>query len=54
MIEIALHATAQRWQCGAYDGIDLDLAQRMRLALATRDRGLVTAARAAGVPTYEN
>ena len=47
-----LHARAMQWQCGAYDAIYLALAQRLDLPLATRDRGLRTAAQAARVSLY--
>lgn len=45
----ALHANAMRWNAGAYDAVYIDLATRMAIPLATRDRGMVTAARAAKV-----
>jgi predicted nucleic acid-binding protein len=48
----ALFASAQRWQCGAYDAIYVELALQLDLPIATRDRGMVTAARAAGVPIF--
>lgn len=47
-----LHARAMQWQCGAYDAIYLALSQRLDLPLATRDRGLRTAAKAAGIGLY--
>ena len=47
-----LYAPAMRWQCGAYDAIYLTLAQRLDLPLATRDRGLITAAKAAHIALY--
>lgn len=31
---------AFRWQCGAYDGLYIDLAQRLGCAVATVDRGM--------------
>jgi predicted nucleic acid-binding protein len=47
-----LYVYARQWQCGAYDAIYLELAQRMALPIATRDRGMLTAARAAGVEAF--
>lgn len=48
----ALFAPAMRWQCGAYDAIYVELALSLDLAIATRDRGMVTAARNAKVPVF--
>ncbi len=50
---LVLHSAAMKWHCGAYDAIYLDLAMRMAIPVATRDRGMVTAARAAGVAIFE-
>lgn len=47
-----LYVYARQWQCGAYDAIYLELAQRMALPIATRDRGMLTAARAASVDAF--
>ena len=49
---LALHQAALRWHAGAYDAIYLDLAARLAAALATRDGGMATAARAAGVSMF--
>lgn len=49
---LALYAPAMQWQCGAYDAIYLSLAQRLDVPLATRDRGLRTASKAARVSLY--
>ena len=49
---LALHRAALRWHAGAYDAIYLDLAVRLAAPLATRDRGMATAARAAGVSMF--
>jgi predicted nucleic acid-binding protein len=43
------HALAQEYALSAYDAAYLELAQRRGLGLATLDRGLVTAARRAGI-----
>ena len=47
-----LYGYARRWQCQAYDAMYLAAALQLDLPIATRDRGLVTAARAAKVPLY--
>lgn len=44
-----LYAHAQQFGCGVYDAMYVELAQRMALPIATRDRGMATAARAARV-----
>ena len=49
---LALHQAALRWHAGAYDTIYLDLAARLAAPIATRDRGIITAAHAFGVPIY--
>ena len=48
----SLHSAAMQWHCGAYDAIYLDVAKRMAIPVATRDRGMITAARAAGVAIF--
>jgi predicted nucleic acid-binding protein len=48
----ALFAPAMRWQCGVYDAIYIELAVTLDLPIATRDRGMVTAARNAKVPVF--
>ena len=49
---LVLHQAALRWHAGAYDTIYLDLAARLAVPIATRDRGIITAAHAFGVPVY--
>lgn len=49
---LALHQAAMTWHAGAYDAIYLDLAARLAVPIATRDRGIVTAAHAFGVPVH--
>jgi len=49
---LPLYEEAKRWQLSAYDAIYLDLARRMALPLATRDRGLASAARHCGVELF--
>jgi len=44
-----LFANAMSWNAGASDGLYIDAARRMAVPIATRDRGMITAARAAGV-----
>ena len=47
-----LYAAAMRWQCGTYDAIYLAAAAQMRLPIATRDKGMIAAARVARVPIF--
>lgn len=47
-----LHATAMQWNASVYDALYVDAAQRMAIPVATRDRGMVTACRAAGVEVF--
>lgn len=47
-----LYDLAGQWHCGAYDAIYIEVAQRMGLPLATRDRGQVAGARLAGVEAF--
>ena len=49
--ESSVLATARRYRITFYDAAYLELAQRKRAALATMDRVLASAARAAGVAT---
>ena len=49
---LVLHESAIAWHVGAYDAIYLDLAARLGVPVATRDRGMATAARSAGVALY--
>lgn len=49
---LAMNQAALRWHAGAYDAIYLDLAARSAAPVATRDQGMATAARAAGVATF--
>ena len=48
----ALHRAAMAWHAGAYDAICLDLARRLDVPIATRDRGMAAAARSAGVSVF--
>lgn len=48
----ALHGAAMHWNCGAYDAVYVDVASRMAVPLATRDRGMAAAARMAGVQVF--
>jgi predicted nucleic acid-binding protein len=48
----SLHLAAMHWNCGAYDSIYIDAAYRMAVPLATRDRGMIAAARLIGVPVF--
>lgn len=48
----ATYVPAMQWQCGVYDAVYLSLARRMALPIATRDRGMVAAARVAGVALF--
>lgn len=47
-----LHATAMRWNASVYDALYIGAAERMAIPVATRDRGLMTACRAAGVQVF--
>lgn len=47
-----LYARAQQWQAGAYDAIYLAMAQEIAIPIATRDGGMVAAARMAGVAIF--
>ena len=49
---LALHQAAMTWHAGAYDAIYLDLAARLVTPIATRDRGIITAAHTFGMPVY--
>lgn len=48
----ALFAAAHRWQCGTFDALYVDLASRLNVPIATRDKGMMAAAKLAGVPIY--
>jgi predicted nucleic acid-binding protein len=48
-----VHALAERYQLTGYDAAYLELALRFQLPLATLDKELITAARAAGVRLVE-
>lgn len=47
-----LHAQAMRWNAGAYDAVYVDAASRMAVPIATRDRGMRAACKAAGVALF--
>ena len=49
---LAMHDAALRWHAGAADAVYLDLAVRLAVPVATRDRGMLTAARSAGLAVY--
>lgn len=48
----SLHGAAMLWNAGAYDAIYLDVAKRMAIPVATRDKGMIAAARMAGVDVF--
>lgn len=49
---LQLYTQARQWQAGAYDAIYLATAKGMDIPIATRDGGMIAAARAAGVTVY--
>lgn len=50
---LALYTKAQQWQAGAYDAIYLALAQGQGIPIATRDKGMIAAAKLAGVQVFK-
>ena len=50
---VALHMSAIAWHAGAYDAIYLELARRSAAPIATRDRGMTSAARVRGVALFK-
>ena len=49
----SLHRAAIDFHCGAYDAIYLAVARQMAIPIATRDRGMASAARRAGIEVFE-